>query len=99
MWVDGVAWGEENLSGRVNNGAETEENIAEILDNIHEKEDNMNSPEKLRDVRSDVHNEILVGSLSNFIGEGIGQKLVVQIVEVIRVEGVISVIISDGNNY
>ena len=83
----------------MNNGAEKEDNIAEIVENIHDKKANMNAPEELRDVRSDVHNKILVGSLSNFIGEGIGQKLVVQIVEVIRVEGVISVIISDGNNY
>ena len=99
LWVNGVACGEENLSGRVDNVAEKEENVAKKVGNSNESEDNINALENLRDVMADKQNKILVGSLSNYIGEGTGQNLVVQIIEIMSVEGVISLIISDGNNW
>ena len=81
----------------MNNVAEKEDTVTEMVDYINEKEDNMNALENLRDVRTDKLNKILAGSLSNFICEGIGQNFVVQIIEIMRAEEDISVVISDGN--
>ena len=74
--------------------------MCNLFDEVNEGQDQgLNDIENLRDVSCDIQNKILAGSLSDFCGEGIRQNFVVQIIDIMRVEEDISVIISDGNHW
>ena len=66
--------------------------LSESVSNVSEREDCVPEPEKLREDS----NKILFGSLKDYCSGNNTQKMVVQIIEIIKIDGMIFVNVSDG---